>query len=60
MSEHLQKRPMANEEAFKEKASMYQEALDKAGHKHKLVYEKVDINSLNRKKKQRKKICPTI
>ena len=34
---------------------MYQEALDKAGHKHKLVYEKVDIHSLNKKKKQRKK-----
>ena len=32
-----------------------QEALDKAGHKHKLVYEKVDIHSLNKKKKQRKR-----
>ena len=45
----------ANEEVFKEKAPMYQEALDKAGHKHKLVFEKVDLHSLNKKKKQRKK-----
>ena len=30
----------ANEEAFKEKAPMYQEALDKTGHKHKLVIRK--------------------
>ena len=45
----------ANEEVFREKAPMYQEALDKAGHKHKLVYEKVDLHSLNKKKKQRKR-----
>ena len=45
----------SNEEVFKEKAPMYQKALDKAGHKHKLVYEDIDIHSLNKKKKQRKK-----
>ena len=41
----------SNEEVFKEKAPIYQQALDKAGHKHKLVYEKVDIHSLDKKKK---------
>ena len=46
----------SNEEVFKEKAPIYQQALDKAGHKHKLVYEKGDISQpkLEEKTKEEK------
>ena len=38
----------SNEAAFNFQAPMYQDALNKAGYKHQLKYEKVDVSQLNR------------
>ena len=34
---------------------MYQDALKKAGHKHVLQYESIDVKTLNRRKRNRKR-----
>ena len=54
----VQKRLSTNsssEEVFNKAKPMYQDALNKAGHKHQLKYEPVDVNSLNKKRKKRKR-----
>ena len=42
----------SNEEIFNANVGIYQEALDSAGHKHKLKYVEKDIDSYNKKKKR--------
>ena len=44
----------SNELAFKNAAPLFQDALNKAGCKHELKYEKVDLHQFNKKKKS----CP--
>ena len=54
----VQKRLSTNsssKEIFDEAKPMYQDALKKAGHKHNLEYEKIDVSTLNKKKRKRKR-----
>ena len=43
----------SNEQIFNENIKIYQEALDSAGHNHKLKYVYKDIDSYNKTKKKR-------
>ena len=45
----------SNEDVFKSSTKLHQEALNAAGHKHKLKFEKVDLNEMNQGKKKKKR-----